>query len=113
MRIIIAGGSGLVGRALSAELASNGYDVVVLSRSPERATGLPSGVRARRWDARTAEGWAHLADGAGAIVNLAGSNLAGEGFLPSRWTPERRRLIRDSRVRCHPIFRRWLLWILR
>jgi NAD dependent epimerase/dehydratase family enzyme len=39
-----------------------------------------------------------VADGAGAIVNLAGENPADRGFLPSRWTPERRRAIRESRV---------------
>jgi uncharacterized protein (TIGR01777 family) len=98
MRVVITGGTGLVGRALSANLASDGHEVIVLSRSPERATHLPDGVRAERWDARTAEGWGHVADGADAIVNLAGANLAGEHFFPSRWTDERKRLIRDSRV---------------
>jgi uncharacterized protein (TIGR01777 family) len=98
MRVVITGGTGLIGRALSANLASDGHEVIVLSRSPERATSLPDGVRAERWDARTAEGWGHLADGADAIVNLAGANLAGERFFPSRWTEERKRLIRDSRV---------------
>jgi uncharacterized protein (TIGR01777 family) len=98
MRVVITGGTGLIGRALSTDLVSDGYEVFVLSRAPERAKGLPAGVRAERWDARTAEGWAHLADGADAIVNLAGANLAGEGFFPSRWTDERKRVIRDSRI---------------
>lgn len=98
MRTIITGGTGLIGRALAANLAADGHEVILLSRNPERATGLPQGVRAERWDARTAEGWGHLADGADAIVNLAGANLAGEGFFPSRWTTDRKRLIRDSRV---------------
>lgn len=94
MRVIIAGGTGLIGRALAADLAADGRDVIVLSRSPERATGLPAGVRAERWDGRTAQGWGHLADGADAIVNLAGENLAA-----GRWTPERRARIRESRLR--------------
>jgi uncharacterized protein (TIGR01777 family) len=98
MRVVITGGTGLIGRALSANLASDGHEVIVLSRSPERALHLPVGVRAERWDTRTADGWGHLANGAGAIVNLAGANLAGEHFFPSRWTDERKRLIRDSRV---------------
>ncbi len=97
MRIIITGGTGLIGRALAANLVPEGHEVVVLSRHPERAV-MPPGVRAERWDARTAEDWGHLADGADAIVNLAGENPAGRGFLPSRWTPERRRAIRESRV---------------
>jgi uncharacterized protein (TIGR01777 family) len=98
MPILITGGTGLIGRALSADCVSDGHQVVVLSRSPERATGLHPDVRTERWDGRTASGWAHLADGADAIVNLAGANLAGGGLLPSRWTAERKRIIRDSRV---------------
>jgi uncharacterized protein (TIGR01777 family) len=98
MRILITGGTGLIGRALSANLAADGHEVVVLSRSPERAKDLPDRVRAEFWDARTADGWAHLADGANAIVNLAGANLAGSSFIPSRWTAERKRIIRESRT---------------
>lgn len=98
MRVIITGGSGLIGRALTENLTADGHEVIILSRRPEGVTGLPAGARAVGWDARTAAGWGHLADGADAIVNLAGTNLAGERFFPSRWTDERKRLIRDSRV---------------
>jgi uncharacterized protein (TIGR01777 family) len=98
MRIIITGGTGLVGRALAANLASDNHEVIALSRMPERATALPIGVSLERWDARTSDGWGILADGADAIVNLAGESLAGEGFFPSRWTAERRRRIRESRL---------------
>ena len=98
MRVIITGGTGLIGRALAADLAGGGYEVVVLSRNPGRAAGLPAGVRAERWDGRTAQGWGRLADAAGAIVNLAGENLAGEGFLPARWTAERKEKILKSRL---------------
>ena len=98
MRVLITGGTGLIGRALSEDLISQGHEVIVLSRSPERASGLPDGVRVVGWDARSAEGWGHLADGAGAIVNLAGASIAGEGFFPSRWTEEQRRVIRESRL---------------
>ena len=98
MRIVITGGTGLIGRALAENLVSDNHEVIVLSRSPERVSDLPGGVQAVGWDARTAEGWGHLAEGAGAIVNLAGASIAGEGFFPTRWTDERRRLIRDSRL---------------
>lgn len=98
MRVIITGGVGFIGRLLAAELAGAGYEVVLLSRNPARAIGLPPGVRAEKWDGRTAAGWGHLADGALAIVNLAGENLAGGGFLPARWTPARKALIRSSRL---------------
>lgn len=98
MRVIITGGTGFIGRRLAEELLANGYEVVALSRRPDAADDLPAGVQVERWDARTSAGWGSLADGATAIVNLAGENLAGEGFLPSRWTDERKRRIVESRV---------------
>lgn len=106
MRVVITGGTGLIGRALAKSLASDGHEVVILSRSPERATNLPQpdrpgsggSIQVEGWDGRTAEGWGHLADGAGAIVNLAGASLSGGKLLPSRWTTERKRAIRDSRL---------------
>ena len=93
MRVIITGGTGLIGRALAADLASDGHEIIVLSRDPSRAGGLPAGVRAARWDGRSGSGWSALADGAGAIVNLAGENLAA-----GRWSDERKRRIRESRA---------------
>ncbi len=93
MRVIITGGSGLLGRALTADLVSDGHEVIVLSRDPQRVTGMPAGVRVERWDGRTVEGWGHLADGADAIVNLAGENIAA-----GRWTAERKQRIRQSRI---------------
>jgi hypothetical protein len=93
MRVLITGGTGLIGRALSTDLAADGHQVIVLSRFPERASGLPVGIRAERWDAHTADGWVHLADGADAIVNLAGENI-GAG----RWTDERKQRILNSRL---------------
>jgi uncharacterized protein (TIGR01777 family) len=93
MRVVITGGTGLIGRALAADLAADSHEVILLSRAPGRVAGLPAGVRAAGWDGQTAAGWGPLADGAQAIVNLAGENL-GAG----RWTAERKRRIRASRL---------------
>lgn len=93
MRIIITGGTGLIGRALAASLAADGSEVIVLSRNPTQAQGLPAGVRAERWDGRTAQGWGRLADGAAAIINLAGESIAAR-----RWTAGQKRRIIDSRL---------------
>lgn len=98
MRVIITGGTGLIGKALANSLAHDHHDVIVLSRNKNKTSGLAGGVQVVEWDARTAQGWGALADGTGAIINLAGESIAGEGFPPSRWTPERKRRIRDSRV---------------
>ena len=96
--MIITGGTGFIGQQLAEVLLQNGYEVIALSRNPDTANGLPDLVRIERWDARTSIGWGALADGAQAIVNLAGENLAGESFLPSRWTDERKARLRDSRL---------------
>jgi uncharacterized protein (TIGR01777 family) len=98
MKVIITGGSGLLGRGLTANLASDGYEVIILSRSPGQVRGLPPGARAVGWDAESARGWGHQAEGAAAIVNLAGYPLDGPGFLPSRWTARRKQMIRQSRL---------------
>ncbi|MCA9961828.1 MAG: TIGR01777 family oxidoreductase [Anaerolineales bacterium] len=102
MRVIITGGTGLIGKALAAELAQDGYEVIVLSRNPGQRPFLPQ-VRIEKWDGKTAVGWGHLADGTHvdggvAIVNLAAESIAGNGFLPARWTPERKRRIVQSRL---------------
>jgi NAD dependent epimerase/dehydratase family enzyme len=93
MRVIITGGSGLIGRALATDLARNSYEVIIISRRPERIIGLPLGIRAERWDGRTAEGCYSLADGADAIVNLAGENISSR-----RWTDEHKHTILQSRL---------------
>jgi uncharacterized protein (TIGR01777 family) len=98
MRVIITGGTGLIGKALANNLAGAGHEVIVLSRNKNKTSGLAEGVRVVEWDARSAAGWASLADGAGAIVNLAAANIAGEGFLPSRWTAARKKRILESRL---------------
>lgn len=98
MRVLIGGGSGMIGSALANSLAADDHEVIVLSRSPALVRGLGPRVRVEGWDARTAAGWGPLVNGTDAIVNLAGANIAGEGFLPTRWTEARKRLIRDSRV---------------
>jgi uncharacterized protein len=93
MRIIITGGSGLIGRELTATLSYAEHEVIVLSRTPDRVYDMPLKAKVVEWDGRTAKGWGQLADGADAIVNLAGANIAG-----GRWTAERKKLLRESRL---------------
>jgi uncharacterized protein (TIGR01777 family) len=93
MRVVITGGSGLIGSAVAKDLGSAGHEVVVLTRDPSRVGPLPPGTRAVQWDGRTPEGWGTLLDGDTAILHLAGDPIA-EG----RWTEEKKRRIRRSRV---------------
>ncbi len=73
-RIILAGGSGFLGRALAAKLVKRGgYDPVILTRSPENYKGAG---RAVHWDGQTvADEWKMEIDGAHAVINLAGKNV--------------------------------------
>jgi uncharacterized protein (TIGR01777 family) len=98
VHVIITGGSGLIGRALTESLAADGHDVTVLSRNPAGVVDLPSGVNATQWDGKTAEGWGALVEKADAVVNLAGESIAGKGLVPSRWTVDRKNRIRQSRL---------------
>jgi uncharacterized protein len=93
MRVIITGGTGLIGRALTQSLAADGHEAIVLSRNPDKVTGLPKGARTVKWDGRSAQGWGQLADGADAIVNLAGESIAA-----GRWSEARKQSILRSRV---------------
>lgn len=93
MRVIITGGSGLIGRALTANLAQAGHEVIVLSRKPEVVKDLPAGARAEKWDGQSAQGWSQWIDAGTAIVNLAGATIS------KRWTASQKQAIRDSRVK--------------
>lgn len=93
-RVVVAGGGGLIGRALTADLCASGREVVILSRNPRALRNLPTGARAVAWDGRTLDmSWAESVSGSEAIVNLAGENLAA-----GRWSAARKRLLLDSRV---------------
>jgi uncharacterized protein (TIGR01777 family) len=93
MRIIVAGGTGLIGRHLVPALEATGHDVVVLSR--RATTARPPGRgRLVQWDGGTADDrLVATIDGAEAIVNLAGVPVG-----PRPWTRRRRREIVNSRI---------------
>lgn len=92
MRMIITGGSGLIGRALTDSAVKDGHEVIVLSRNPGKVKNLPKGARAEKWDARSGQGWSQFIEADSAIVNLAGATLS------KRWTKAHKRAIRQSRI---------------
>ncbi|MGE9292225.1 MAG: TIGR01777 family oxidoreductase [Puniceicoccales bacterium] len=84
MKVAIAGGTGLIGKALQASLKADGHSCLVLSRAPEEGQVA--------WDPTSGEiDWEAL-NGVDAVVNLAGRNIA------SRWSESVKREIRESRV---------------
>lgn len=86
MKIVIAGASGLVGSALVPELEKDGHDIVRLVRNSPKAGEI-------EWHPNQDEIDPGTIDGFDAIINLAGESIA-EG----RWTEEKKKRIRDSRV---------------
>jgi len=94
MRVIVAGATGFIGNSLCRLLVETGHDVVALTRNPAKGMRiLGDRVRVAQWDGKSAAGWEGEADGAGAIVNLAG-----EGIGEDRWTREKKRRILQSRL---------------
>jgi len=98
MRIIIAGGSGLIGRALTSSLVNDGNELIVLSRNPGRVINFPPGVKILEWDGTSVTEWGKEIANTDVVINLVGENLSGAGLLPLRWTKERKNRILQSRV---------------
>jgi uncharacterized protein len=89
MNVVVAGGTGFLGRALSQSLAVDGHDVCLLTRGAGDRT-----FKTVQWTPNGASGpWASAIDGADAVVNLAGESIAAK-----RWTAEQKQRILDSRV---------------
>lgn len=93
MKVVIAGGSGFLGRILTERLTRSNHSVVVLSRNPETVRNAFTKAEVESWDAASLGTWAKRIDGADAVVNLTGESIAGK-----RWSRMQKDLISDSRV---------------
>lgn len=92
MNVLVAGGTGFIGSALTRSLLADGHAVWVLTRNPARAR-LAEGAQAVGWDGRTVGAWLDVFSQMDAVVNLAGENV---GQWP--WTAQRKQRILNSRV---------------
>jgi uncharacterized protein (TIGR01777 family) len=90
-RVILAAGSGFLGRILAEHFLEQGCDVVVFTRA---SGGRTSAVRAREcsWDGRTLGEWTRELDGADVLINLAGRSV------DCRYHARNRRLMLNSRI---------------
>ena len=95
MRVLIAGGTGLIGRALTVVLEASGHEVGVLTRKPSRNGHIYWKPEAGECDLEAGDRW-------DALVNLAGENIAS-----GLWTAARMRRIRDSRIAATRTLSRW------
>ncbi len=87
MRILVSGASGLVGTAAVKALTADGHSITRLVRNQ------PSNPGEVRWDPAAAVLEPSDIDGHDAVLHLAGENIA-----TGRWTAEKKRRIRQSRV---------------
>ncbi len=94
MRVFVTGATGLIGRASCAALAARGHAITAVSRAPDAAARLPPGATVVAGDPAEPGAWQDALARADACLHLAGEPIA-EG----RWTAEKKRRIRDSRVR--------------
>ncbi len=93
MRIIIPGGSGLIGSALVPLLAANGHTPVITSRTPEKNCSNFKDIEAVKWDPYSSELDIKPFENSDAVINLSGYPIAS-----GRWTKKRRKLIYNSRI---------------
>ncbi len=94
MKIVIAGGTGFIGRALCETLVTGGHRVTVLTRQRGQINHRPEfPIQAVEWNAQDSGAWEQVLEGTDAIINLAGAPIA-----DARWTSARKQLITDSRV---------------
>ncbi len=93
MRVLIAGGSGFIGSALTADLVRDGHEVIILTRNVNASQSLSPRVRFVHWDTRTLGTWAAEIEQADAVVNLIGESIG-----VKRWTFAQKQEIIQSRV---------------
>ena len=102
--ILVTGGTGLIGTALTQQLLEKGYRVIVLSRNPaagtpgtpggsEEARTRPTGAQRAQWDPSTGAIDPDAVSQADYIIHLAGAGVADK-----RWSAKRKKIIEESRV---------------
>ena len=94
MKIVIAGGTGFIGRHISRFLIHEGHSLIILSRHASDGKHLVN-IHARhiQWDGCAQGPWSQECEGADVVINLSGAPIA-----DSRWTTKRKQELIDSRV---------------
>ena len=85
-KILITGGSGLIGKRLSNFLKNKNYNVVILSRNPKKENEFKWDISKNYIDYRALENVDYII------------HLAGAGIADKRWTKSRKKILLNSRV---------------
>lgn len=88
--ILIAGGSGKIGRKLTERLKEEGHTISWLTSSNQSYKD----IKAFQWDYTTGKFDSKALENIDAIINLAGAGIADQ-----KWTRERKKILKDSRVK--------------
>jgi hypothetical protein len=92
MKVLVAGGSGFIGRYLCWRLNELGHEPVVLTRQP--GTGVGALPRRVPWDGKTVTPeWLRAASECAAWINLCGAGVA-----DARWSRARQKVLQESRL---------------
>jgi len=94
VNVVVAGGTGFIGRSLCKRLLLCGHRVTILTRrrtEVERLFGTM--VKPFEWDGTSSGRWEEALQGTQAVVNLAGASIA-----EARWTESRKQLLTQSRL---------------
>ena len=92
--IVITGGTGLIGTAITKALVAKGHAVIILSRNPEQQKTSLNNVSFAKWDVTKQEIDYTAIEKAQSIIHLAGAGIADK-----RWTSRRKNEILESRVK--------------
>lgn len=105
MNVLIAGGSGFIGTALTEFLIRNGHQVTILSRRAPLSKASPWDAKQNPaflfWDGEQVAEWSSAIAASDVVINLAGENIGGKNLLEvatQRWTPQRKEALRKSRI---------------
>ncbi len=89
-KIIIAGGSGLIGRALVKSLKAEN-EIVILSRGIQNIDS-DKNISWLNWNGKDCGDWCHQLEHSDVLINLSGMSIS------NKWTKENKQKIEDSRV---------------
>jgi len=89
MKVVIAGGTGFIGRYLSEHFALKGHEVVILSR---KESASKNNIRYVQWNGKTLSDWCAELENSDLLINLSGTSVA------VRHNEKNKKQIYDSRI---------------
>ncbi len=92
MKTLVIGGAGFVGSHLTPFLAERGFDITIMSRTPDQGPDLPSGVKTLAADTTRPGPWQGEVAKFDLLINLAGVSVF------KRWDDSYKKLLRDTRI---------------